>query len=299
MSELDRYLDRFGVALLQARPSRRRRGLALGGVIALAAAVATLVLVLGPGGGSRPLNAIAAARKQLDPTGVILHFRISLRNSLPGVDGAFEETWSAQDPQRWRMRSSGDGRTIQETSYGGGEQRYLDGKHLIVTTGYKDYTPQTRLPTIFSQNGNDPDADLRAMLLSGKLQDDGNVLSGGRSVRRLVRDDGLRTLVFDVDPTTFVPVAGSLTYHPPTDSKVPEIVTRFTVDVFERLPITPDTERLLTITPPPGTTTSTRTTAELERYQKAFERWRQRCKHRPRKHKVCPAMPKLPGTGSP
>ena len=134
-----------------------------------------------------------------------------------------------------------------------------------MTTGYKDFTPQTRLPTIFGQNGADPDADLRSLLTAGKLIDQGEQQSGGRTVRRLVRDDGLRRLVLDVDPQTFVPLGGSMTYRTPGETRIPEHTVNYAVEVFERLAISPETEQLLTFTPPAGTRTVTRTAADIRR----------------------------------
>jgi hypothetical protein len=55
-------VDRTACASI--RPASPRRGF-----------FAYAVLLIGPGGGTRPVGAIAAARQALDPKGVILHFR--------------------------------------------------------------------------------------------------------------------------------------------------------------------------------------------------------------------------------
>ena len=297
-------LAELGRELRRARPPRRRRGrrLALGASVAIASAIAFAVAVLAPGGGTRPVDAIAAARQAVNPVGVVLHYRI--RTDIPGegIDRAYEETWSAQDPQRWRMKSSNlMGAKVTyagESSYGGGVARNYSNGRLVVTTGYKDYTPQTRLPTIFSQNGGDPDADLRSLLTAGKLIDQGEMQAGGRTVRRLVRDDGLRRLVFDVDPQTFVPLGGSMTYRTPGKTKIPAHTLNYTVEVFERLAISPETEQLLTFTPPAGTRTVTRTAADIHRWAREHRAWRKRCKVAGRNHRLrCPtAEPKLRGS---
>jgi hypothetical protein len=305
MTDLESYLDRFGARLHDAKPPRRRRrGFALGGALAVATAAVVAVLLLAPGGSSRPVgpvDAIAAARRALDPNGVILHFRIRTDHPGNGITTTYAETWSAQDPQRWRLKSwNTDGPKMNrsaESAYARGERRDYSNKKLVITTGYEDYTPQTRLPTIFSQNGNDPDSDLRALLMSGKLKDQGEQQVGGRTVRRLSRDDGVRSMVVDVDPQTFVPLGGSISLRVPGNRKIPEHTMTFTVETFERLPISPDTEKLLTFTAPAGTRTVTRTAADIRRFQREYRKWRKTCKQRKKDNRlICPTpMPKLKG----
>jgi hypothetical protein len=273
----------------------------MGATLAIVSAAVVAVLLIGPGGGSRPVDAVAATRQVLNPAGVILHFRI--RTDIPGsgITTAYQETWSAQDPQRWRIKSSNlQGSKVtnaEESSYGGGEQRSYDRRKLVITTGYKDYTPQTRMPNFFSQTGNDPDADLRSLLMAGKLTDQGEQQAGGRTVRRLSRDDGVRKLVVDVDPQTFVPLGGTTTFRWPNRPKIPVYTDTFTVESFERLAITPENEKLLTFAPPPGTTTVTRTAADLRRYQREYRKWRKTCKQRKKDNRlICPTpIPKLKG----
>ena len=78
------------------------------------------------------------------------------------------------------------------------------------------------------------------MLESGKLTDQGEVESGGRSVRRLAGEVSGEPLTYDVDPATFAPVAGA---HGKGS---------FTVERYEKLPLTDETAELLTLTPPAG-----------------------------------------------
>jgi hypothetical protein len=305
MTELDRYMDDFGARLSGAKRPRRRRFFALGGAVALATAVVVALLLLVPSSKTRsvgPVDAIAAARKALDPTGVILHFRI--RTEVPDSSHQvfYEETWSAQDPQRWRLTSwmlrgpKHDRRS--HLSYGGGESRSFYGGKLVITTGYRDYTPQTRMPTIFSQTGNDPDADLRAQLVSGKFKDEGEQQVGGRTVRRLSRDDGVRKLVVDVDPQTFVPVGGTQSFRAPGKPLSSAMTSTFAVEAFERLPISAETVKRLTFTPPAGTRVVTRTAADIRRYQREHRKWRKTCKLVGKRHLLtCPTKePKLRGS---
>jgi hypothetical protein len=304
MTDLDRYFDGFGAQLHAAKPPRRRRGFALGGALALATAVVVALLLLAPSGGGGsgpgPVDAIAAARKALDPAGVILHMRI--RTELPGrgIRTSFEETWSAQDPQRWRLKQWNRGdrgfASDSEMAYGGGEQSSYERGRLTIRQGYTDNTPQTRLPTIFSQRGEDPDSDLRALLTSGKLKDEGEQQAGGRTVRRLTKQDGLRTMVFDVDPVTFAPLGGSMTFRTPPKTKIPEMTLTFEVEAFERLPITAETEKLLKIAPPAGTKTTVYTAGDMRRFQREYRAWRKKCTKGKNHRLSCPrALPRLGG----
>jgi hypothetical protein len=223
-----------------------------------------------------PVDAIAAVRKTLDPAGVVLYFRI--RTDIPGggLKTSYAETWSAQDPQRWRLKSWSTGgpkhHRVTQASYGRGASRWLYEKKLTVTTGYRDHTAGTRLPSMFGQSSSDPDADLRAQLASGKFKDEGEQQSGGRTVRRLSRDDGVRKLVVDVDPATFIPLGGTMSLRPPGKPLTEAMTMTFTVEAFERLPLTPETEKLLTFTVPRGTKVVTRTVEERRRQMAARRR---------------------------
>jgi hypothetical protein len=178
-------------------------------------------------------------------------------------------------------------------AYGGGEQSTYNGKTLTIRQGYTDDTPQTRLPNLFSQQGHDPDTDLRAMVSSGRLKDEGEVQSGGRSVRRLSRNDnGLRMLVFDVDPVTFAPLGGTIYFYRGKGQARPIFTLAFVVEVFERLPIAPDTEKRLKIPPPAGTRTVVVTAAEMRRRARAMEAWRKQCVHHKSGRVSCPPPPK-------
>jgi hypothetical protein len=127
------------------------------------------------------------------------------------------------------------------------------------------------------------------MLTSGKLVDHGEVRAGGRTVRRLTRDEaGLRKLVFDVDPVTIAPVGGTMTFFTPRQKTKPAFTLSFTVEAFERLPITPCTERLLTIAAPNGTRTVVVTAAEMRRRLREYKAWRKRCVKRKHGGLKCP-----------
>jgi hypothetical protein len=298
MSELDRYLERFGEQVHNAQPPRSRRGLALGALVAIAGAVIVATLLIGPGGSGRPVDAVAAARQALDPAGVILHMRVRVDAGpeVRGIQQSFQETWTAQDPQRWRLEQWNLGEKGEEVhrsefAYAEGEQSQFEGSTLTIRQGYRDNTPQTRLPTLFSQTGDDPDADLRSLLTSGKLADAGEQQVGGRTVRRLVRDDGLRRFVIDVDPETFAPVGGKMTFRRPAGTRIPTMTQTFTVEAFERLPITPENETLLRISAPAGTRTVVHTAADMRRFEREYRRWRKRCTREKGGVSRCPGPP--------
>jgi hypothetical protein len=72
----------------------------------------------------------------------------------------------------------------------------------------------------------------------------------------------------------------------------------FTVETFERLPISAETEKLLRFATPAGTRVVTRTAADIRRYQRAHRKWRKTCKLVGKRHLLtCPTKePKLPGS---
>lgn len=89
------------------------------------------------------------------------------------------------------------------------------------------------------------------MLSSRQLRDAGTVQSDGKSVRRLVgmstgvhADGTPRRVVFDVDPKTFAPIAGSTSLEAGNRRR---ITTRFQIQRYERLPLDATTTELLRI----------------------------------------------------
>ncbi len=190
------------------------------------------------------------------------------------------ELWYAQDPVRWRFAWAypagmngtafdADGNQLsgrQEESYANGTVTdYEIEDHLVhVTTDLSDadQTNAERAPGV-----TDLLDTLRSLLAAGKLRDDGLADVGGRSVRKLVETnvatDGnatsKRTTTYYVDPDTFAPISGSLSMEDGNDrGMLPVSTIDFTVDTYETLPETSDNEKLLAISPPPGTTVITR-----------------------------------------
>jgi hypothetical protein len=111
----------------------------------------------------------------------------------------------------------------------------------------------TGSPTLL---GSDPVAAIRKQLDRGNLHDAGAAEVDGRSVRRLVSQDG--NFEYDVDAKSFEPVRVRMFSHwvGPLDSPYPpeKMAEDVNFETFETLPLNSETERLLTIDAPPGTT---------------------------------------------
>ncbi len=277
--ELDVYLDEFGRGLVDStqrlRRRRRRRRVATGAAVVIGAAAMAVVLAGVPGGGQ--VDVIARARAQLTPGRDIIH--IVMTTSAHGGPGALAfarqpptETWSTDDPLRWRMTQripppfprkphqgfgvgfGYDGYPIyglvQYTFADGRLRSYNPARDMI--TVYPRSTAQQAVPSQFfglARGSGDPAAQLRAALATGKVVDEGTRVVRGRTVRRLVATHlpgrhGLR-FVYDVDPTTFAPVDGTV--------DLGRITLTFRVPTYERIPLTARTARLLTIHPGPHT----------------------------------------------
>lgn len=253
----DDFIEDFERLLRDAAHARARRAprrAALRLTVALAVAGAVIAVVAS--GGDRPTGEVAAPAQA---PGEILHMRI--RTDRPkgfgGPKHTYQESWSAREPRRWRLKQWAVGgsplhRGPTELAYGAGEHFSYERKRLTIRRGAHD----ARFPSFFSRTDRDPDVALRELVDAGKLTDEGELQVGGRTVRRLVKDDGVRRTVYDVDPQTFVPLAGTTTYRTPKGSSMPPFTAPFVVEAYERLPLTPETERRLRIDPPAGTKTT-------------------------------------------
>jgi hypothetical protein len=207
--------------------------------------------------GTPALDVVAEARAALAPAGRIVHMRITVRTSAGQT--IRQEIWTAASPPRWRDieevtggRTSvlHDGRPVRrrgrrETSYGAGELRtYREQfQELTVLTDIPDSAPTARTgPAIIDLRGNDPAGTLRGRLDRGRLRDAGERTDAhGRHVRRLVgafqiSSHSSEQIVYDVDPDTFAPVQGSLTYRDTAGGRGAGQSSRFVVERYETLP---------------------------------------------------------------
>jgi hypothetical protein len=274
-------IDRVGeelrrAAAKHARTSRRRRRAGrLVPVAAAALALAIAAIVVLPGAGGPPiegLNVVAQAHAALAPSDdEIVHLVITTESERPS--GVFEPTtteqWSATEPTRWRSASEISGviavgpeegldpdaepvtDRIQQSYQPGEFRSYSErGNGLSVLRGTAA-DERARVPSALGLGDGDPVTELASMLASEQLRDAGTVQSEGRTVRRLVgmstgvhADGKPRQVVFDVDPETYAPIAGSTTIVFGGDHRS---VTRFEVQRYERLPLNDETARLLRI----------------------------------------------------
>lgn len=239
MSDLDRYFDSFGRQLTAAQPRRSHRALALGGTgtIATAAVAATLLI----GSGHAPVDAMAAARAAMTvQEGEVLRMRVNI--TAPGVSITYEQV-TASNPKRWRVSKTVDGAHTEDAFKPGERSSLQDGK-LDIQVGVNENHLYATEPS-FRGLGTDPAVGIQALLADGTLTDQGEVESGGRVVRRFTHPQG--EVVFDVDPKTFAPIAGSST--PATDG----VRYHYTIERYEKLPLDAETAKLLEIQPPAGT----------------------------------------------
>jgi Sigma-70, region 4 len=204
-AELARAGERVAV-----RRARRRR-LTVGG-LAVAACLATVLVLLGVGsGGGRRLDVVAQARAALAPPQEIVHVVV---------------TSSLIKPPRGPSRP-----LTTEQWYARGVQRIYRSRDntLNVYRGTRGPFEGTRAVLERSRRR------LRAMLAVGRLRDTGEVTVGGRTVRRLIGQERVheargtfaQRTTYDVDPQTFAPLGGTVEFVLAHGAKV---AMRFHVD---------------------------------------------------------------------
>jgi hypothetical protein len=275
---LDRYLDAFGARLeaaATAKPRRRnplRRAALIGGPVAALALTAVLLLL--PGGTTpHRFDVVAEARAALAPhRGQLTH--LVVRQHIASADGsaghAFPpftlEQWSATKPVRWRVTyamphvsTTHPGERVEVAYARGVEQEYYPkSNHIRRSRGVAEHPAPAVSPL-----GTDPVAALRSLLAHGGVRDAGTARIGDRDVRRLVgtlahrltTNKGQRTVKaaveYDVDPATSAPVRAriQLAFRPHGARSLWAV---FDFKAFERLPLTPESEKLLTVQPGPG-----------------------------------------------
>ncbi len=242
---LDAYMDDFGRDLKRTTPRRRRRPLlALPAVAAAAVGVALL-----PSGHS--IDAIAAARAALSPSGEIVHMKVQIIARKGLVTGPPTEQWYAADPDRWRVDFGiparpgvAAGTDEMQVAYTPNRMRQYSTKtdKAMIFTGVGSDAPAPGLA------GGDPSTTLRDQLAKGDVRDDGVVTVDGKQVRRLVSTSKMgsfnRRLVYYMDPTTFVPLGGHMTFQ---GLKGAHFQTDFKITGYERIPLNDETAKLLQI----------------------------------------------------
>jgi hypothetical protein len=241
-----RFLDDFEHRLQlaadrRARPARRPI-LVTGAAVATAAAAAAIVV---PPGGSHRLDVLGEAQAALAPRGQILHFVVRASyyggTRLNTVHAATFEQWSATAPARWRVITSFPGSRTQQAWAGGRQSTLWDGR-LTVRRGVKNLDPYVGPPASL---GGDPIGTIRGLLARGAVREAGNASVDGRATRRLIGTVRVgrapAEVTYDVDPTTFAPIAARFEFH---DGQT-NVRVRFAT--FERLPSTTASAKLLKI----------------------------------------------------
>lgn len=282
---LDRYMDTFGERLEAAAAQRKatksprrrlRRAALIGGPVAALALTAVLLLL--PGSTTpRHLDVLAEARAALAPQQDELTHLVVRQRLLTDDDNKSSysrqvapiviEQWSATRPVRWRVGfalppdSDQPPGTQLQMSYANGVQEQYTPKsnRLRRSHGLGKLAAPAASPL-----GTDPVATLRSLLSRGQLRDAGSAKVGERDVHRLVgtRSRTIHTkkgkqtykspVEYDVDPTTFSPVRARIGLPFPRTSGASPLFVVLDFTTFERLPLTPATERLLAIHPKPG-----------------------------------------------
>jgi hypothetical protein len=279
---LDRYMNAFGGRLeaaasaQQAAAPRHRRRLHRAALIGgpIAALALTAVLLLLPGSTTpRRLDVLAEARAALAPhTGQVTH--LVVRQHIAGTEGTEDrylapftlEQWSATKPVRWRVAYemphasvTHPGERVEVAYAGGVEQEYFPkSNHIRRVRGVQEHPAPAISPL-----GTDPVAALRSLLARGGVRDAGTARIGDRDVRRLVgtlahrltTKKGERTVrarvEYDVDPATSAPVRARIELALRPNGAQP-LWAVFDFKAFERLPLTAESEKLLTVQPGPG-----------------------------------------------
>lgn len=198
---------------------------------------------------------------------------------VPTVTGRIE-SWRAAEPVRtrtvWFVRLPGrPGIDHLEASYADGVRRERESwrRGVRVTrlgaaerAGYeREWAGEDRSWLQRTTASGDPVAIVRALLDGRDLREAGRSTFEGRPVRRLVgaepagteigSQDGPTTYEYLVDATTFAPVrvttTRTLSARPtsadPELRRPRRVVDRWTFELFERLPLTADTERMLRV----------------------------------------------------
>ena len=246
---LDAYMDDFGRDLKRTTKSRTHRRRI--GILIPAGAAAALGVALLPSGHS--VDAIAAARAALSPSGEIVHMKVQVLGRKGAVVVGPTEQWYAADPARWRV-------VFDVPSRPGAHAAAVAGQVQVAYTPnrVRQYVSKSDKATVYTGIGSeattpglaggDPSTTLRDQLAKGDVRDDGVVTVDGRKVRRLVSTSKMgkmtRRLVYYMDPDTFVPLGGRQSFDGPKNS---HFQIDFKITDYKRIPFNAETAKLLQI----------------------------------------------------
>ena len=277
------------VATPPQRPARRRRRRVLRPALALATAAVAAALVVAPPGGSP--DVLARAAQALDNENAILYFRTETRHRGNDADltrrepdaviDSHSEGWQADEGRRSRHIFDGDGEVVRDWDARVMAAYHPDRNQIVRYTGSRAFGPESEAPRSIGLPSLLPGQvidDLRALLERARRGEENFRLVGETTVRGIDvyelridfddldlfipegRDHGVpdqpsvpveawRTIYIDRDrflPVRVVersewPARGGEIVHSITD--YPEI---------ERLPRTPENEKLLEMSHHPG-----------------------------------------------
>jgi hypothetical protein len=230
---LDRY--RFQLERAVAADLRRRRRRRAGGVLAAVAAVLVVVNLL-PSGGDRPggvapASAVERAAQALQPReGAILHMHMVGRQF---EDGRRDLRW---EHESWTLVGTGDNRTVQTPPIGPvTETAYADGvESLWDEAGGRVVEKRARRSESTPAANGEFRAEVLAMLRSPRAKVTTQARDG-KSVLRIVAGQ----TAYVVDDQTYAPIELR------TRGTGGGTVLRFVA--YESLPLTAETEKLLSI----------------------------------------------------
>lgn len=227
------------------------------------------------------------------------------------VQSGSSEVWQTTVPDRWRAvlppnaRGRRCGRTFDRRGHEvtgrteaawdrGTTSLYRPGPGTLdIVRGYPANSSARNVPVGDQRLGTgDPVAVLRRLLASGTVRDTGSATLHGRAVRLLEgtiqeslgpRAAKTTELLYAVDTESFAPVRAVTTTHfrhrprhrPERGWLTASFGQRLDFTVYEHLPVTPQTERLLEIRPAGRTAKSDQTLAEFRRELKRESRRRE------------------------
>jgi hypothetical protein len=215
---------------LEAHPrSPRRHRLVLGSAAVGAAAIAAaIVALIGTGGGPSPANAAILAhvlRTMSPPANLIVHVK-ETGVQPDGTQVAVEWWQDTNPPHALRLIKGVVGQQVESSADGTTSSQYDAATNTIYEQ--PDSTPPTLV---------DPIETARAGLANGTAQVAGTVTIDGRSLYKIDLGNGV---VGYFDQTDYRPVYVD---NPQRDGSV----IRTTVLAYDELSITPDNEKLLSI----------------------------------------------------
>jgi hypothetical protein len=212
----------------QLRPAPRRRTRRAVGLVTLGAATiaAAVVALISTGGSGNAAILAHVMRASTPPANIVVHLKETGAN--PDGTPVSAEWWQETNAPYAMRLIKGIGGEVRETSVDGATQSEYDA---ATNTVYQQ--PDANAPTLI-----DPIETMRAGLTNGTAQIDGTVTIGGRSLYKIELPSGC---VGYFDKTSYRPVYID---NPQRDGTV----VRTEVTAYDELPITAESEKLLSVT---------------------------------------------------